>query len=490
MTFEEAQNEFAAAKTVAAQREAARELLRGTTLHKALKDERFVRGLDALRQSIRDEQAGKGRLEALALYVRVGSGLRYKATHAYFVSVLSAIHRPLGVLGVLDDPDDRYYVTWALRWIGEPWASTELARLAVEEEADNVRGEALRGLVERATTLHEALEQLLEAAGHWRPETEFPATSYARRMKRVFVQLRDALDRARAAQPICGPLLAKLARPPQSRAMDVDGNARDHLAESALQLVHLLLRVRFSLAADERTYEMVPALKSWFSPATAWARFVSKSDGAALVARDIEQAIEMLAKQGRGDEKLVTRLRQLVGEEDLRRRLAVVADEGGGIEPELREWLRTGKVSREPGTKDPNAELVAAAQGSADIPTLALMLRDAEGMRQRAAALAREAMPDIEMFAPQSAAVVSDLAARVRVMVQQVENLAARRGLRVRGERSLVVEYVPLEHELVEGDRLGVRWVRIVEPAVEQTTAGRVEVVIKALVVPAAAPNT
>jgi hypothetical protein len=490
VTFDEALDQFAAGRSVLAQREAARHLLRGTTLHKASKDQRFKHGLEVIRDRVRREDTVPERLEALALYVRIGSGLRYKAKHDYYTTLLPLMRTPLGALSSLEDPDDRYYAAWALRWIDEPWATAELARLAVEEEADNVRREALKGLVERALTLHEALEQLLEAAAGWKPGTESPATTQARRMRRVFVQLADVIESARSAQPQCGALIARLARPPGGRVEDVDASARDQLADSALQLVHLLLRVRFSLAADERTYEALTTLKAWFVQPMAWSRFAAKSDAAPVLARDLEQAIEMLAKQGKGDEQLVARLKQLVGEEEVRRRLGAVADESSGIPPELREWLRTGQVARTSSKGDPNAALVEDAKRGADVSTLAMMLRDAEGARQLAASAAEDALPEIEIFAPRSAAAVKDLGARLRVLTQQVESLAARRGLRTRGERGQVLEYAPLEHEIVGEGQVGVRWVRIVEPAVEQVVGDRADVVVKALVVPAAPPQS
>jgi hypothetical protein len=72
-----------------------------------------------------------------------------------------------------------------------------------------------------------------------------------------------------------------------------------------------------------------------------------------------------------------------------------------------------------------------------------------------------------------------------RAVVDGFRSFCTRRGLRIRETIDDVVEYSPLDHEVVTGSPQGIRKVRVIEPVVEKINeAGVPSVVRKGLVEP------
>ena len=94
-------------------------------------------------------------------------------------------------------------------------------------------------------------------------------------------------------------------------------------------------------------------------------------------------------------------------------------------------------------------------------------------------------LPELSVIAPHSASALESLLGFVRTTTGSVQAVASSRMMRVRGEAGAIVEFSPLEHEIIGGRRPGVRTVRIIRPAVEASgVGGALRIVRKALVEP------
>ena len=96
-----------------------------------------------------------------------------------------------------------------------------------------------------------------------------------------------------------------------------------------------------------------------------------------------------------------------------------------------------------------------------------------------------DVLPEIQVVAPRLTNSLSRLLGTADSAAGKMELLAARRSLRTRGEIDAIVEYSPLEHEMVGGFKPGIRYVRLLTQIVESMARPDVPRVIrKALVEP------
>jgi len=114
--------------------------------------------------------------------------------------------------------------------------------------------------------------------------------------------------------------------------------------------------------------------------------------------------------------------------------------------------------------------------------SIALLLLDALRFEQIVSNTEHNLTSSVEMFDPALESQTQTLFVRGRSVLNNVKSLAAKRGLQTRGNSGDVVEYSPLEHQLINGNSLGVRKVKIITPLVERVIRNNVSTVLQAQV--------
>lgn len=455
----------------------------------AARDARFEGALAQLGQDAAEAE-GQERLLALASLMRLRAQLRSARDAARFEPHLRrALGRELPDLSSLEDPDDRAYCARALSFADESWSLPFLASFAVNEEAaESARSEAVAVLLE-GRSADAALEALAASFERWEPRTQNPTETYAKRALRLLSSLEQHLLTARGATTASARAVSRLVRPRiRSTAPDVKREVADGLARGTLRLVHALVRLRFSLAVDARTYEPIASVRDWYAP-HQWSKFVADAVEAQEVCGDLREAILILARQGRADRDLERRLELVLGGEAPARELLAGLALEGGVPETLRHRLATGSELAVVDEEGPGS-LVQREQDAADAPLLGELLRIANEVQRASHVVTRDVLDELAILAESAVPPVRSLAVRARDLADSVGTLTRRRGLRLKGTPGETTEYSPHEHQLVGQQLTGVRWVRIVQPAVEQETSatGTFRIVHKALVEPAAAP--
>jgi hypothetical protein len=296
--------------------------------------------------------------------------------------------------------------------------------------------------------------------------------------------LASSIDHAREVGEDFGPGLAALVRKrsePQDSPPDKEISAA--FAESVLDVIGCTMRLRFSSATDPSTYEAIGAIRSWFRP-LAWANLSKESAAAERLASYLVDGLRLAARQGRGDDGLAARLEHLVGE-DRAMKMRTALSQEPGISPDVRNWL----VGREQ-VKQSEVERRTAEEGrrGEELVAVAEAFRDARTLGESLLRVREDLIGELDVVAPGLKPAFEQLAQRAQVLVQSAGRLGARRGLVVRGTRGEILDYSPIEQDLLEGGP-GVRRVRIVEPLVELARSDRtVGVILKALVVPVKEP--
>lgn len=468
---------LAASKDVGEQSKTISSLLKTKTLHQFSKSPAFQTLVGRLAEVGRDIRASD-RLLAIALLCKMAALVKAQRSQLTRL-VEESLEHPLQPLNSLPDPDDRYYLSTFWRFSRPRWAEHYLASSAVHEEgSEPVRKECIEGLLSGSDSLSSSVDLITEAMKELNFETATPATSKARRLRRVLGALKSSFVSSfkEPGEKIGISFRTLLRETFEKVGIPQPLKLQEELAEESLTLLHEIVRARFVFATSSETYVSINAIVDWFSTAD-WNDFVERSSAPALIARDLEEGIEMLARAGMPDNALFRFLSLTTGgEREARKRLSLILTRNPALPEEIVAWLQGREIRKK--------SLLAAESQVAQIDEgLATLLLDTVLALDVVDHFKQEVLPKMRVLGSEYEAQVESLIGRLSSIANAINALAVSRSLRISGEVGTVVEFSPLQHELTESAHFGTRNVRILRPAIiAQLGDGSSRVVRKALV--------
>jgi hypothetical protein len=473
--------QFSNAENFEIQIDALNSLNRSKQIIRAAGRPEFQRGLLKLFEKASDRHAGNERLLAVSWLGLVAATVNLKPFRQRLQDGLrGALTEPLPPMQNLRTADERLYVAQACAISAQPWCPKYLSDSAIAEETgENARAECLRGLADQVKDLQSVLDYLRASIEQLVPETESPANSAGRRLRRILSALRPAVQRCRVApgtQP--GRTLAEMLREPFKKFGRPDEvKVLEDLAGETFALIHELMRAGFSLATESSTYAALRVCQSWF-PEHKWQNLTAESESLHLVVQDLREALILLAKQNVTDQALLEVLGVACGSRERAR--AITSEIGSslpGLSTDVRRFLGAEddelgdgiSLDRKPGEINSTSEIMHLA----DLLVAAeLLYGEAEAALQSSRA------------ASESANILRILA-QALALADSTRSLARRHFLELRGRAGEVVDYSQIDHEMAGGFKPGVRRVRIRRPTVVQLRGSLPHVVRKGLVEPA-----
>lgn len=458
-----------------------KELMKGGAIHSVRNDLRFAKGVEEAVRGIQSDVDPKQKLLALTVLARIGS--RIKAERNELGRELAAALRtPPPKLSELGDAEDRAYAAQTLKWASGDWVVPYLARSIVEEETgEKARSELVQALFANASDLASTFDALRKPLAEWRPDTEAPGDSVAKRLKRILSAVRREILQAEGptGDDVGGVIEGLVSDAFRNVGQPTSPDASADVTAEVAMFLHDLVRTRFSLAAEGSTYGALRVPSRWFLEGR-WPAEARKS--LEILSRDIEEAIALLAKQGITDQELLKSLSLVEGSREGALRITSrIADHMTGLPREIVEWLRRGRVTGRVRGTDLMAE---SSQLTAD-PALALLLIDSRRLAQMLDGPGQDLLNEVRVFEPNLETSTAALLNRAKALAEGIRALGSKRSLRMRGEPGEVVDYSPVEHEGVGGPIAGARRVRILRPLVERIRTNNIaEIVIKAAVEP------
>lgn len=473
-------DQFSGGKILDDRLDALPELITRKALHGLRDDPKFASALRHLGELAASGTDDEARLRSIAALSRISKVKSLSKTTVAFLA--SALTEPLPDLTLLKDSDDRYYVASALPWSKEQWILEYAGNWAVQEkQAEKSRRALIEVLFRQLPSLAAVFEALAWHLKALKPETKNPGDSIARRLERVIQALRPTavnelidpgLDAGQRLQEMLRAAFSGVGRP---ESLEDTKSVINEIGA----LLHDVARTQIALVADASLYGALDVPRAWMKP-PEWGYLAEKSPSLRLVAKDIRDALTLLAKQGVTDSQLYEQFVSACGSrESALAHAAEIADQHPEIDESTRQWLRAGgkvKQRATPAALDESREL------SAD-PVLGELMIDAEQLREGLAGISDDLRSELRILEPSLAEPIDVLANRCRAVLSDITAIASKRQLVIRGEKGDVVEYSPALHELAGGYRQGVRKVRIVHPMVlRQSATTASDIVRKALV--------
>jgi hypothetical protein len=457
------------------QHESLRKIMALRKHHDAIKDVRFIDGIDRLFDTIPNQNLSDlDRLLSVATIGRIYStikGQRKSLLSRLEAALVTSLPDPF----FLSEADDRAYVGQVCSIVLPDWIVDYASHAVIyEETGEKARQEFFLALLAASNSFEEAIDPLINLLNEWEPDTEEPGNTIARRVRRLLTTFRNGIAETLPFPGLApGLKLAELVKTSFAYVdLPKDKTALFETVEEVAGVVHELVRLRFSFASEPSTYFALKSMKALLTK-DQWEGVANKSRMMNMVVQDITEAILILGRQGIIDSSLADQLSIAAGSRDKARQQMAALAKQPGVSSEIRNWLMHGKLEKPDENVMEKAESQALSDDGqlADLLVDALRFRDVEG-------LSENVLPEIEILNPDIAREVKRLSNYGLGLCDAIEAIAKRRSLKVRGKPGDTEDYAPLEHEVV-GKVVGTRTVRIIRPVVEQFRQDGIHVVIR-----------
>jgi len=468
------------------------EAIRTKTLHRALESEGFRNFLDFITASLA-VQDKENRLRAVALACKVAISAKSAGHQIEQILNGPALASPLPPLGLLSDPDDRYYAANIWRYTSRDWIPQFLTMAAIEEEsAENSRRECIYGLLTLLKSVGEIfrlLESNLRAIrfrsaeprhepGRNKKRSE-PGDILGRRLRRVFTALNLGFTTSRhhVEEDFGSNLRSFLRNAFRHTGSPKETIVRSDLANEILSLILLAARSRYKLALLADTYSPIVTMRDWF---TDWEwRDFTENDPARNIALSIQGALELLAQSGRVDNDLFMLLTLASGGTDQARSMAKeIVQQNPGLAPEVSAWL-SGEQIRKSTKLSSESQMVQIEEAIADTAL------SGQAIQKSAEAVETDLLPQLSIFQSIPLSQLKKLLSDSARLRHTIQSLCHMRGIEFFASVDAEEEFSPLRHEFENPSDLGARMVRIIQPGVRAPREdGSYRIIRKALVVP------
>ena len=416
---------------------------------------------------------GEELLSAAALQ-RLSAVIRGDRRSTVLARISDAITREPSPIDALPDADTKTYAAAALAQIDEPWLTTYLVREAVSiDTADNARRELLQLALRRTGDIANWVGALTDQADSIK---NLSSTARQRRVRRLFACARDVVQESR--YPIGTDIGSKLAVCLRRFFGSTDQSELDEQTifeaiDNLLSVLQRAIELRFSVAMQPGSYRLLGQSRQSLGVGI-WGRFSRSSAVLPQIRTLLLEAILVLARQNRTDTELVDVLARAY--RDRRQATSAVKrlfKEVRDLDPQTEDWWSNlGKVSR------PQQTSVHKVGTSEDFE-IAVALIEIDRIRGAMDKIGSAMVPLLEISDPVLASTARIAVAGYRELDQTTRRLARMRRLVSTDWVGEVVEYNPLQHELIGGHISGVRRVKVVREGVEKDFRGRRRMLVK-----------
>ncbi len=443
-----------------------------------IKDDGLARILERVEELARREGDGAANLQMLAVLGRLAAVARGREGAVNRTVVALAPEQDLPSLDGLDS-DGKTYAAQCLLQLDTPWLNGYALRESVAlDTAEKPRKLLFELLLKRFASVAEAWSAhtvaLASLGNIGNPESRL------RRARRISAAWLEVL-RGSAFEPGGQPGLALsewVTALLLGDKKDVEESLLFSIVDDAIALLLRLIELRFSHAMLSDTYQVIGQMRSLLGRAR-WIEFLGASQSRAAVNLCLREAALVLARQGKTDKALMDVMLSLYQSKaqlmkDLTRHFGQAQD----LDPEVRQWWTNA------GVVTGSSRTVVHKVGISEDQMIGELLIEVLNTQPFMEALRDSVAPLLEISDPISAEKVTGAAAGYADIARNALMLARMRRLTRTTLKGEVVEFNPLQHELLSDIRQGVRRVKVVRDGVQKDFGGSIKMLIKPRVEP------
>lgn len=465
-------NRFAQTSEAGNRVNALTELMNLKALPKRADDQRFDQGMQQWITTANALEANaRERLLAIAEVIRATQQLKRRQPEL-IKRLHPAFQAELPSLQLLEDPEARLNVARACSMVSVPWMQTYRASSIATETSPKARAEMMAGLVSNSASIADVIGRLTAPFEAVQPDTENPADSLARRLKATLEVFRSTvLSSLLDAGDDVGLLLDRFIRNTMtSTGRPKEESVQFELTREVALTLHDLVRSRFSLATEPKTFLALQYCRNFFAGAS-WPKEVQGET--ALLVQDVSEALVMLGRMGVPNQDLLNRLELVCGLKERARYVATsLADKHTEMDESVRTWLRTGRLV----TAVTSSHVLQETLLSNVDEALGLALIECRSLSDWSDA-ERRLSKSLEIFDPNLLSLLKILVAQSGAMRTAIEDLAKRRELDLLGSVGDELEFMPKYFDALAP--VGGRPVVVTRPAVVKKRGATAGAVVK-----------
>lgn len=379
---------------------------------------------------------------------------------------------PIDTLG---DGDEKYYAALTLSQMKATWLLDYCSKQAViTDTAEKARRVLLGKVLTEAGTLSDFWQQSVDA---FEPLKDISSdeTRY-KRIRRVSSAASDivktwegevGLDAGIALADWFGALV-------RSRKQGAEQEVLTDILDDTLSMLLRVIELRFSNALLAPTYSVLDKIRS------SLGRDVMRySKNLEKVRTCLKEAALVLARQGRTDKAVMDMLCSAYhSRSQVISAIKAHFSTAQELDPDIKEWWEKAGSVRESQRK---AEHTMGNSEDQQIGSLLINVEESKTVMEK---LERAVVPFLEISDPPLAETVKKAAGSYSEIALAARQLAAMRKLKHMDLKGEVLEYNPIQHDMLGGHQLGIRTVRVERDGIQKDFGGKIKVLVKPRVVP------
>ncbi|WP_283445297.1 hypothetical protein [Noviherbaspirillum suwonense] len=447
------------------------------TIHSLLKRDEDLRvTIDAITRLGEGTEEDSGLLAGAALG-RLASVLGSAQSRAVIDAIPRVLARRPGAIDKLQGKE-KYYASLSLQYVENPWVTDYCFNEAFAiNTAENARKVLLQTAIGRSGDLASAWHAVTAAMVKQGVGTDG-------QLRRAADVSSIWLEVVRGWSGPIGPrpgaaLSAWMAVLLNAARASTEEQLVFNIVDNALAMALRVVELRFSNAFVAETYQPLERAKSLVGR-DQWSRYLGKSEVLLKIRQCVQESALVLARQNRTDKDIATALEVVFSSrEQAARSMSAYFAELHDLDPEIRAWwVSVGAVQQV--QREVNHQI-----GNGEDQQIGALLIEVEACKETMDKLERAVVPQLEISEPPLASTVKRAAVAYKDMARIATQLARMRRLSKTSLLDAVIEYNPLQHELLGGSRPGVRHVRIVREGIQKEFAGKIKTLVKPWVEPA-----
>lgn len=386
--------------------------------------------------------------------------------------------RPLPI-DTLVDGDEKYYAALTVAQLKAPWLINYCSEQAViTDTAEKARRVLLGKVLSEAGTLSDFWQQSYGAFESLKSIAN-DETRY-KRIRRISNAARDTVRNWEGEVGVDSGLaladwFSALVR---SSKKNAEEEVLADILDDALAMLLRVIELRFSNALLAPTYAMLDKARLSLGK-ELWGEVIRHSKNLEKVRTCLKETALVLARQGRTDKAVMDVLcSAYYSRAQVMPAITAHFSIAQELDPDIKEWWEKAGSVKESQRK---AEHKMGNSEDQQIGSLLINVEESKTVMEK---LERAVVPFLEISDPPLAETVKKAAGSYSEIALAARQLAAMRKLKHMDLKGEVLEYNPLQQDMLGGHQLGIRTVKVERDGIQKDFGGKIKVLVKPRVVP------
>lgn len=427
---------------------------------------------------IGDGNEEENRLIAAAMLGRLSAVARGRESIVFARIEELFVGCPLPI-DTLVDGDEKYYASLTLSRLSAPWMAEYCSEQAVTTDtAEKARRVLLSKVLTETGTLSDFWQQSYGAFQSLK-SIENDDTRY-KRIRRISSAANDSVKSwegevgTDAGLALTDWFLALI----RSSRKNAEEEVLADILDDALAMLLRVIELRFSNALLAPTYAMLDKARLSLGK-EVWPAVTRQSKNLEKVRICLKETALVLARQGRTDKDVMSVLcSAYYSRAQAMAAIAAHFRAAQELDPDIKEWWEKA------GNIQASQRKVEHKMGNSEDQQIGSLLINVEESKTVMEKLERAVVPFLEISDPPLAETVKKAAGSYSEIALAARQLAAMRKLKHMDLKGEVLEYNPLQHEMLGGHQLGIRSVKVERDGIQKDFGGKIKVLVKPRVVP------